>query len=291
MDTLNNKEHQKLEIKPRHMDFPFGSLKNLKYFDDNIYKSAFIGGLSAAFPPGEGEFLDSVKLYRDQIDNPDLKIQVKGFIGQEGHHSHQHKIVNKELDRLGFNTDKVDRLLHRLINTRIKKLSNQFRLAHTVCAEHITALMGEYIINEPNFLRNMEEPMKDLMFWHAVEEVEHKAVAFDVYMECVGDRVFLNKTMKFAIVALHLRLTRYMFIMSFSTKHWWNLKDLGKTLKWMFGKGGMWRALRKPYKAFYEDDFHPWKAGGLELIEKWQKDYYRAEQDKSSTEYLQGHPA
>jgi len=286
METLTNKAHQKLEIKPRQMDFAFGSLKNLKYFDDNIYKSSFIAGLSAAFPPGEGEFLDSVKLYRDQITNPDLNRQVKGFIGQEGHHSHQHKIVNKELDRLGFNTDKVDKLLHKMINSRVKKLSNKFRLAHTVCAEHITALMGEHIINQPDFLKNMEAPMKDLMFWHAVEEVEHKSVAYDVYMECVGDRAYLNKTMKFAILALHFRLTRYMFMMAFSTKHWWNLKDLASTLKWMFGKGGMWRSLRKPYKAFYSDDFHPWRDGGLELIEKWKNDYYHPIQDKSSDEYL-----
>ncbi len=289
MTALQNKDHQKLDIKPRHMDFPFGSLKELKFFDHNIYKSAFMGGLSAAFPAGEGEFLDSVRNYREQIDNPDLLKQVKGFIGQEGHHSRQHQIVNRELDRLGYNSAKVEKILEKMIKNKLRKLTQQFRLAHTVCAEHVTAMMGEYVINHPEFLDGMEEPFKDLMLWHAVEEVEHKSVAYDVYMECVGDEEYLRKTMKLSIILLHFRLTRYMFVMAFSTKHWWNMKDLFGCISWMFGKKGMWRALRKPYKEFFTTGFHPWRDGGLELIEKWQNEYYRAEQNKHSPEYIAAH--
>lgn len=286
MTHLNN-DHLKLEIKPRHMDFPFGSLKELKFFDNNIYKSAFIGGLSAAFPLGEGEFLDSVRNYRQQISNPDLIEQVKGFIGQEGHHSRQHRLVNKELDRLGYKTNRVEKILHKVIENKLKKMSHQFRLAHTVCSEHITGIMGEYVINHPEFFDNIESPFKDLMLWHAVEEVEHKSVAFDVYMECVGDKAFLRKAMKLAIVLLHIRLIQYMFVMAFSTKHWWNLKDLFSCISWMFGKHGMWRTIRKPYKEFFSKDFHPWRDGGVELIEKWRRDFYRPEQNKASPEYLQ----
>lgn len=285
-----NSSHQKLEIKPRHMDFPFGSLEKLKFVDDNIYKSAFIGGLSSAFPAGEREFLDSVRNYRDQITNPDLIKQVKGFIGQEGHHSHQHKMVNNELDRLGYNTDKVDQALKKVIDRRVKKLSNKWRLALTVAAEHVTAIMGEYVINHPEFLEGMEQPFKDLLLWHAVEEVEHKAVAFDVYMECEGDIKFLHKATRISTRLLHFRLTRHMFILAFNTKHWSNWKDFKQTMIWMFGKKGMWRALRKPYKEYFTEGFHPWRDGGLDLIEKWQQEYYHAEQNKDSQEYIAAHP-
>ena len=296
MDQITNenhqsdKAHQKLSINPRHMDFPFGSLKELKFFDNNIYKSAFMGGLSGAFPVGEKEFVDSVRNYRDKVTNPDLIKQVKGFIGQEGHHSHQHRTVNKELDRLGYNSGKVEKQLLNTIKKKLATMDNKFRLAHTVCAEHVTAIMGEYVINYPEFLENIEQPFADLMFWHAVEEVEHKAVAFDVFMECEDDAAYLRKTMKIAILLLHFRLTRHMFTMAFSTKHWWNMRDLFGCIKWMFGKKGMWRALRKPYKEFFDPDFHPWKAGGLELIEKWENEYYHPEQNKASDEYLQAHP-
>jgi len=282
-----NKSHQRLEIKPRSMDFPFVTLKNLKFHDDNIYKSSFIAGLSAAFPAGEKEFVDSVKNYRDQVKTPELIKQVKGFIGQEGHHSHQHKMVNVELDRLGFSTEKVERVLQKMINRRIKKLSNKWRLALTVAAEHLTAIMGSYILTNPEFLEGMEQPFKDLLLWHAVEEVEHKAVAFDVYMECEGDKDFLKKATRISTRLFHVRLARHMFILAFNTKHWTNFKEFKTCMTWMFGKKGMWRALRKPYKAFFTDDFHPWRDGGEELISKWQTDYYRPEQNKQSDVYLQ----
>ncbi|OUR61208.1 hypothetical protein A9Q73_11370, partial [Bermanella sp. 47_1433_sub80_T6] len=240
-------DHQKLDIKPRHMDFPFGSLKELKYFSDNIYKSSFMAGLSASFPAGEGEFLDSVRNYRDQIKNPDLKQQVKGFIGQEAHHSRQHEFVNSELDRLGYRTELVENALKKEIAKLKAKQSNQFRLAYTVCSEHITAIMAEHALNEPAFLAGMEAPMKDLLLWHAVEEIEHKSVAFDVYMEVVGDVKYLNKIMKICIIMLHIHLTQRMFKLAFNTKHWASFKEFGGFLSWMFGKGGMWRSLRQPF--------------------------------------------
>ncbi len=289
MAQPQNNDHQKLVIKPRHMDFPFGSLKNIKFFDDNIYKSAFMAGLSASFPAGETEFLNSVKNYRDQIKNPALLKQVKGFIGQEGHHSHQHALVNKELDRLGYKTKKVEDALQKVIDTRVSKLTHKFRLAHTVSAEHITAIMAEYLINNPQYMDGLETPFKDLFFWHAVEEVEHKSVCFDVYMEVIGDEKYLAKIMKLSVFLIQMRLAKHMFILVFNSKHWWNLKEFGRFVSWMFGKGGMWRSLRKPYKEFFEGSFHPWGNGGLELIEKWSKDYYRPEQNKASPEYAAAH--
>ncbi len=289
MAPLQNKDHQKMEIKPRHMDFPFGSLKSIKFFDDNIYKSAFMAGLSASFPAGEGEFLDSVREYREQIKNDDLLKQVRGFIGQEGHHSHQHALVNRELDRLGYKTKKVEDSLQKVIDTRVSKLTNKFRLAHTVSAEHITAIMAEYVINHPEFMDGMEEPFKDLFFWHAVEEVEHKSVAFDVYMEVVGDEKYLRKIMKISLFLIQVRLAKHMMILAFNTKHWWNLKEFGGFVSWMFGKKGMWRSLRKPYKEFFSENFHPWGNGGTHLIEKWTKDYYNPEQNKATQEYTAAH--
>ena len=285
MAQPQNKDHQKLVIKPRHMDFPFGSLKSIKFFDDNIYKSAFMAGLSASFPAGEMEFLNSVKNYRDQIKTPELLTQVKGFIGQEGHHSHQHVLVNRELDRLGYKTQKVEDSLQKVIDTRVAKLTDKFRLAHTVSAEHITAIMAEYVINTPKCMDGMEAPFKDLFLWHAVEEVEHKSVCFDVYMEVVGDEKYLAKVMKLSVFLIQLRLAKHMMILAFNTKHWWNLKEFAGFVSWMFGKGGMWRSLRKPYKEFFKVNFHPWGNGGLDLIEKWTKDYYRPEQNKATEEY------
>jgi len=290
MSQSSIQNHQKLEIKPRHMNFPFGSLNRVKFFDDNIYKSAFVVGMSAGFPVGEGEFLASVRNYRKQITNPELLKQVRGFIGQEGHHSNQHAKVNEELDRLGYNTKKIDRSFKKTTDKYVATRSDKFRLAHTVCYEHLTSIMGEYALSDPKFFEGMDTPIKDLMLWHCVEEVEHKSVAYDVYMETVGDVKYLHRVMKLTVTVLSLRLTKYMFLMAFSTKHWASLKDLAGYFSWVFGKEGMIRSLYKPFKEFYKKDFHPWHNGGLDLIEKWEHELSRPEQNKANSEYLQAKP-
>jgi len=151
--------------------------------------------------------------------------------------------------------------------------------------------MAEHALNEPAFLKGMEEPMKDLLLWHAVEEIEHKSVAFDVYMEVSGDVKYLNKIMKICIIMLHIHLTQRMFKLAFNTKSWASIKDFGGFIKWMFGKGGMWRSLRGPFKSFYKAGFHPWDNGGLELVEKWLAEYAHPEQNKASAEYQVANPA
>ena len=42
----------------------------------------FFNALSLLFPAGERFFMDSVRNYRDRIDDPVLKQQVLGFIGR-----------------------------------------------------------------------------------------------------------------------------------------------------------------------------------------------------------------
>ena len=71
-------------IKPRHMSMPFEQLDTPYFFDNNALLSAFFAALSSTFPAGEGEFIASVRQYRDKIKSPKLKEEIRGFIGQEG---------------------------------------------------------------------------------------------------------------------------------------------------------------------------------------------------------------
>src|SRR5262249_17194143 len=53
------------------------------------------------------------------------------------------------------------------------------RLAVTVACEHFTAILAEEALAD-GALDLADEPLRHLLAWHAVEELEHKAVAFDV---------------------------------------------------------------------------------------------------------------
>jgi predicted metal-dependent hydrolase len=62
----------------------------------------FFNALSLLFPAGERFFMDSVRNYRDQIDDPVLKKQVLGFIGQEAMHTREHVEYNDLLQEAGL---------------------------------------------------------------------------------------------------------------------------------------------------------------------------------------------
>ena len=264
--------HQTLDVSPRKVTFPFTAIKNKYFFNGNSIKTCFLAGLSSTFPPGESEFIESVRNYRDKIDNPNLAKQVKGFIGQEGHHSHQHKKINQALFDLGFDAPALEAQMGKIIEKRVKSLNPKTRLAITVCMEHLTAILAEYILETPEVFDGLEEPARQLMFWHAVEEIEHKAVAFDVYMECEGDRALLQKVMKFAIKIFFWRMFTFTLKLLWQNKKIPSWSEIKEFKQFLYGEIGLITQLKAPFKTFAEPDFHPWQTNSLKLIDKWEND-------------------
>ena len=84
----------------------------------------------------------------------------------------------------------------------VGKLSPSRQLAGTCGAEHYTAVLANAILSHPEWLEGATPVMAKLWRWHAIEETEHKSVAFDVYRECVGNQrlrriIFLFVTWNF----------------------------------------------------------------------------------------------
>ena len=286
----HNADHQNVEVKPRHMSFPFKRVENQFFFDNNSLLSTFFASLSSTFPPGEAEFIASVRLYKDQVTEPNLSEQIRGFIGQEAHHSLQHKRANEVLRDLGLDAVALEKKLERdIAEVHKRKGTPKFRLALTVGLEHLTANMAEHVLNNPEVLDPLEEPIRDLLYWHAVEEIEHKAVAFDVYMQCEGDRKHLRKVLRMITVLFSVRITMYMVGMLWQNRTLPNWRDIKGFWRFMIGnkqKPGLLRSIRKPYMDYFKPDFHPWDHANEHLITKWKHDLYRADRDKQSEEFV-----
>ncbi len=263
----------KISIKPRKMNFPFQQMKAKYWFDDNSLLTTYFAALSATFPPGEQNFIDSVRHYRGQIKDKTLLEQIRGFIGQEGHHSQQHKIANKKLDELGLHASRIEAHLKSDIEKLGKKLTPEQQLASTVCMEHITAILAEYALTHPHMTEPMHPAVRELIMWHAVEEIEHKAVAFDVYQQCVGDDKLLRQVMVINTLEFVTRITCYQIAMLYWDRKLPNLRDVSGAAKFFFGRDGVYRKLAKPFKDFFREDFHPWDHDNAHLIERWKKEH------------------
>ena len=151
--------------------------------------SHYLAALSAVFPNGEDFFVASVRNYRSALeDKPVLKTKVKGFIGQESVHGQQHRAFNQRLAELQYPTMAMDAGLLKAAN-RLQRLPKSIQLAITAASEHFTSVLAHIVLSDEQ-TRDTLFPSSDfdlLITWHALEELEHKDVAFDVFNEVSGN--------------------------------------------------------------------------------------------------------
>jgi predicted metal-dependent hydrolase len=215
-DSPGSPSEARRKVPTRRISFE-ESLRELpKHFaaDDDLILSHLAASLSAVFPDGEDFFVRSVRHYRSEITDPELKAQVAGFIGQEAMHGREHRAFNDRLAELGYPTKAVERFTKRGLAFRERVAPPISNLAATAALEHFTAVLAELILTSPEARRLFgDDNVRNLFLWHALEESEHKAVAFDVYRLTDGSERLRVWTMKFVraaflgAVAVHLGLS------------------------------------------------------------------------------------
>jgi predicted metal-dependent hydrolase len=139
-------------------------------------------GVNLLFPIGERFFVRSVNAYLDQLDDPQLRADVRAFFQQEGRHASAHDRFNQVLRDQGFEIDGFLERYERLLKRIEGAMSPQLRLSVTAAVEHYTAILAEGVFDGP-LLDEAALPMKTLLAWHALEEIEHRSVAFDVLQQ------------------------------------------------------------------------------------------------------------
>lgn len=246
--------------------------------DGDLLLSHLASALSSVFPDGEDFFVRSVRHYRDRITDPVLKRQVGGFIGQEAVHGREHRALNDRLARLGYPTKAFERLTRRLLGFRERVAPPIANLAATAALEHFTATFAELVLSssETRQLFGHDE-VRNLFLWHALEESEHKAVAFDVYKAMGGSERMRTWTMT--------ALT-YGFIFGIATQMLVSLARDAATYR----PGRLrasWRRLRRSpimqahlwhqLRDYNRPDFHPDDHDTTELVERWRAELFGAE--------------
>jgi predicted metal-dependent hydrolase len=122
-----------------------------------------------------------------QVDDPALKADVHGFIGQEGVHFQSHRRYNEILKRHYPELAGVEGAMEADYR-RFQKRSLKWRLAYTAGFETMTMGITEWLIAARRQLfAGSDSAIASLILWHMVEETEHKNVAWDLYNHLYGD--------------------------------------------------------------------------------------------------------
>jgi uncharacterized protein len=163
---------------PRELDVDLTKVPR-HWMANSAAATAIANGINLLFPVGERFFVRSVRHYLDEITDPQLRAQVIAFFKQEGHHAKAHDDLNKVMRAQGFAIDKFLGRYQKAISWMEKHMPAKLNLAGTAAAEHYTAILAHGAFTR-GMLDETEPTMRKLLAWHAAEEIEHKAVAFDV---------------------------------------------------------------------------------------------------------------
>lgn len=267
--TVLTRTPSDLTISPRDRDFGRRAKVQRWWVNDDPVATAIMNALSATFPEGEKFFIETVVKFKDHVDEP-LKSQVKAFVRQEAMHTREHIAFNNQIIAGGYDITGIEeRSLARLSIARSRHPVAQ--LAVTVAMEHFTAILAHDILTNPTRLAGAAPDAAKLWKWHSIEEIEHKSVAYDVFLNVTKS---LSGFQRWSIRSRVMMLTTYNFIQNM-TGH---VADLlrqdglepktcrGRALKILFGKGGMLRGRIGSYLAYYRPGFHPWDHDDRALI-------------------------
>ena len=255
----------------RRVDIDFDSASIPRhYMADGMIASHVVTVLSCLFPSGEDFFVDSVRHYRDRVTDPELRRQVKAFVGQEAIHSREHRAVNDALGRLGYPTATIDRNVTVALRTLRRLLPPPMRLAVTAALEHYTATLAYLLLSDPAVEGMALAPeIRAIFTWHAIEEFEHKAVAFDVYQLVSGNHALRSITMRLTTVGFLIAVAVGTVQSLLSDPDARHPRALLASLRASRSSPFVSRALWSRIRDYHRRDFHPDDHDDPELLERW----------------------
>jgi predicted metal-dependent hydrolase len=274
---MNERRHP---IPQRDLHFDFAGVDLRRWHPGGEHVSHYWNVHSLQFPKGERFFIASVRHFRDAVRDPVLREQVAGFIGQEAMHGREHESYNEALKGIGYPVEAMERWVARSLKFTVATVPPKGRLAITAALEHLTAIGAEDLMAHDEVLAAAPAPMAQLWRWHAVEETEHKAVAFDVYREIAGTGLvaWLRRCFTMLTASLGMTLMTWSFLCVALARNGklLDLRGWGRLFWWLWGSPGGLRRQFPRYWMYFRPGFHPWQIDNYAQVERW-----RENQDRS----------
>ncbi len=268
-----------LTITPRDRRFGRDATQNRWWMNRDPVATAFYNALSVTFPKGEAFFIEAVKAHRDGV-SPRLAVEIRSFVQQEVMHSREHVAFNRKVAETGYDISALEQVVTDSLEAT-KDRPEIVNLAVTMALEHYTAILAHQFLSDPDLLHGADQEWADLWRWHAIEEIEHKGVAFDTWRHATRDwsrwqrwsvkaRVMMLVTLQFW--PRRIRGMRILLAQDGIT----GWRALARINWYLWGRPGQLRRALTPWLEFFLPGFHPWNRDDRALIRVVESDYQDA---------------
>lgn len=268
-----------VEIEPRDIEFGVTEGTFPRYwFHNDPWSTQFMNALFAFVPVGERFLCNEFRKLLGEIQDPSIHKAALGLIKQERLHAREHAVMNKGLAEYGVPLDEVERIFGPIMKT-LEALPTDVKCAFAAISEHFTAILSEVMLEHPEIWDDTPPEVASLMFWHFIEETEHKSVAFDVLNERMGDRPVrmyftraLGTILSLGIFVPYFQITWLNYVRRDGQLT--NLRSAYRALKLFAVKPGITRKvwIGAPL-SFLRPGFHPWDRDNRDALMAWKKVY------------------
>ena len=267
-----------VQIPPRDIRFDVAAARKGHWLGGDPVGTAVFNALSLTFPDGERMFIDAVRHYRDRVEGK-LAEDVRGFIAQEAIHSREHHALNQLIDRERYPVAEVEAAVKERV-AFARSRGPMRMLISTIALEHFTAMMAEAHARHRDLFDKVDPGIERMWRWHAVEETEHKAVAYDVFLQATKDwpawRRYLRRTLAMALITYFFTRNIAHYAALLLQADGYAYKDALKAVKrYVWREPGLFSRNAKTYFAWYRPGFHPWDQDTRALVAAWKAEFDR----------------
>jgi len=278
MSVANNTQSRPA-IRPRDERFGRNTKQNRWWLNNDPVATAFYNALSVTFPRGEAYFVESVRFFREGTPLQ-LNREINAFIKQEVNHSREHVAFNNRAVESGYDISQLEADVIEMLG-RTKGRPPIVDLAATMALEHFTAMLAHELLIHPNHLAGGERATVDLWRWHAVEEIEHKGVAYDTWLHATREwsrfKRWKIKSLLMVIVTKNFTKGRTRGILELLRQDGITGPKAWARLAWYaFGNPGLFRRITPGWISYFMPGFHPWNHDDRALITRFDSDYEAA---------------
>ena len=273
-----------LAITPRDRRFGRESMQQRWWLGGDPIGSALFTALSVTFPQGEAMFVEAVKAHRDGVP-PKLAGEIRAFVQQEVIHSREHVVFNKKVAETGYDLAPLYADVDHVM-ALIKERPAIINLAVTIALEHYTAVLAQLFLKDQRLFDGADQEWADMWRWHAIEEIEHKGVAYDTWLHATKHwsrwkRWSVKSRLMLIITGMfwYKRIKGMKKLLAQDGLTGWRVN--ARIAWYMLGNPGLLRRIFVPWAAYFLPGFHPWNHDDRALIGKYDSAYADAKMPSS----------
>lgn len=258
-----------IKITPRKIHFQFDNDIPKYWYNQSPVHTYHVNIFGLFIPDGEEFFIRSAKPFLNKIHDEKLHSEVKAFLKQEANHRREHMKYAAKTIFNHYPGLKNKGYKFPIIKTLAWISGARFRLAMTAAGEHFTAILADYYLKNPAYFDGVPESITQMWHWHFIEEIEHKAVVFDM-LKALKIGYFVRSS-SFLLMSLYFfsGYVRPFYHMAKADKNLFSLSFHKTAFQFFWTTPGVFRKLLRPYFAYLKPNFHPWKYNNYHLITKW----------------------